>query len=258
MSPWTVLNTSALLIQSGIASGKSSQSDAIKASNEADLLRNQIAEQQAHLPSLRAALNAAIGRNPAAVLTPAISIPPNAKIMATEDKLRQRASEVNPEVAGADIHAREEAVRLAKLQYVPDFSLGVSTDLGGNIQNLLGSLTVPVLRYEAINAAVAQAQANLRASDAMRQQARLNLQSRVIADVTILHGIERQLSLFDGAILPRARQNALIIRSSYENNRATISDAFDSQRSVIAIERLKPSCKSHMKSPAWTLNLPLR
>ena len=114
------------------------------------------------------------------------------------------AAKQNPElIALADeIRGREQGIRLAKLQYVPDFNLNVGTDLMGVTQSLLAQATIPILRYEALNAAIAQAEAKLRASEAMRQEVGNNLTAQVIADIKIIRDADRQLDLFDHTILP--------------------------------------------------------
>ena len=104
--------------------------------------------------------------------------------------------------------------------------------------------TIPILRYEALNAAIAQAEAKLRASEAMRRQVGNNLTAQVIADITIIRDAGRQLDLFDHTILPRARQVVNVARTAFETGDASETDAasllnlLDDQRSLIAIERL--------------------
>jgi cobalt-zinc-cadmium efflux system outer membrane protein len=156
------------------------------------------------------------------------------------------AAQQNPElIALADeIRGRGEGIRLAKLQYVPDFNLSLGTDLMGVTQSLLAQATIPILRYEALNAAIAQAEAKLRASEAMRQEVGNNLTAQVIADIKFIRDADRQLDLFDHTILPRARQVVNVARTAFEAGDASETDAasllnlLDDQRSLIAIERL--------------------
>jgi outer membrane protein TolC len=108
----------------------------------------------------------------------------------------------------------------------------------GVTQSLLGQATIPILRYEALNAAIAQAEAKLRASEAMRRQAGNDLTAQVVADITIIRDADRQLDLFEHTTLPRARQVVSVGRSAYETGQASLLDLLDNQRSLIAIERL--------------------
>ena len=59
--------------------------------------------------------------------------------------LPQQLEQKSPELAAlaAEIRSKEKSIELAKLQYVPDFSLSGSTDLGGITQNLMAMATVP-------------------------------------------------------------------------------------------------------------------
>jgi outer membrane protein TolC len=132
----------------------------------------------------------------------------------------------------------KEGLKLAKLQYLPDLSLSLNSDLAGVTQSLAGMITIPLLRYEAINAAVAQAQANIRAMDAMRRQTGNDLAAKVVLDLNGVRDCDRQLDLFEHTVLPRAKQVVTVGRSAYEAGQSTLLDLLDTQRSLVSIERL--------------------
>jgi outer membrane protein TolC len=132
---------------------------------------------------------------------------------------------------------------LAKLQYVPDFNLSAGTDVMGVTQSVLGQVTIPIFRYEALNAAIEQAKANLRASEAMRRQAGNDLAAQVVADVTIIRDADRQLDLLEHTVLPRARLAVNVGRSAYETGHASLLELLDDQRSLVAIDRLVASLR---------------
>lgn len=121
---------------------------------------------------------------------------------------------------------------------MPDFSVSASTDVAGIAQTLTGMVTVPLLRYQAINAAIAQAEANLKSTDAMRRQTRNDLNAQIVMDISTLRDADRQLDLFEHTVLPRARQVVTVARSAYESGQSTLLDLLDSQRSLIVIQRL--------------------
>ncbi len=235
-----LLRTTSSVTEARNRAGTAGQQDVLKASNELDLSRNDIANMQAQLPAQLAALNALLSRPPDAPIPVPREFPSTRPVTQSDSELLALAARRNPELAALahEIEGRKEGIRLAKLQYYPDFSLSAGTDLGGVTQNLMGMVTVPLLRYQAINAAIAQAQANLRASESMRRQAGNDLNARVVMDLTTLRDADRQLGLFDHTILPRARRVVEIARSAYESGRASLLDLLDSQRSLIAIERL--------------------
>jgi outer membrane protein TolC len=235
-----LLKTTAMLAEARNQAGAASQADLLKAQNELDLSNNDLAAMQAQLPGQLAAINALLDRAPDAPLVPPAQIPPPRKIAFTDGQLLAFAAEENPELAAMarEIAGKNEGLALAKLQYLPDISIGASTDLKGVAQSLLGMVTVPWLRHEAIDAAVAQAQANLRADEAMHRQTRDDLAAQVVLDITFIRDADRQLDLFDQTILPRQMQTITLARSAYESGRAPLLDLLDSQRSLISLQRL--------------------
>jgi outer membrane protein, heavy metal efflux system len=241
-----LLRTIASLAEDRNRVGRSGLQDVLKSSNEADVSGNDIANMRSQLPSQRAAINALLSRPAEAPLPVPTKLPASRQVVYGDGDLVEMAAKQNPElIALADeIRGRDEGIRLAKLQYVPDFNLSVGTDLMGVTQSLLGQATIPILRYEALNAAIAQAEAKLRASEAMRRQVGNDLAAQVIADITIIRDAGRQLDLFDHTVLPRARQVVNVARTAFEAGDTSQADAasllnlLDDQRSLIAIERL--------------------
>jgi cobalt-zinc-cadmium efflux system outer membrane protein len=235
-----LLETIATTTDARNRAGAASQQDLLKARNEVDLSKNEIANMQSQLPAQRAAINALLDREPAAPLPVPTALPATRPSTYTSDQLLELAAKQNPELAALahEIRGKQEGLNLARLQYLPDFSLSAGTDLGGVTQNLMAMVTVPVLRHEAIDAAVRQADANLRAAEAVRRGTGNDLLARVVANVATLHDADRQLNLFERTVLPRARQSVALTRSSYESGRASLLDLLDAQRSLIAIARL--------------------
>ncbi|MGD0464326.1 MAG: TolC family protein [Tepidisphaeraceae bacterium] len=235
-----LLQTTATVTQARNRAGSAGQQEVLKAENEAEMSRNEIASLQSQLPSQLATINALLSRPADAPLLLPTDLPPARSIAYSDGQLVELAAKQNLElIALADeVRGRAEGIRLAKLQYVPDFNLSAGTDLMGVTQSLLGQATIPVFRYEALNAAIAQAQANLRASEAMRRQAGNDLAAQVVADITIIHDADRQLDLLQHTILPRASRIVSLARTSYQAANASLLDLLDSQRSLIDIERL--------------------
>jgi len=242
-----LLRTIATVAEARNRAGSSSgQRDVLKSSNEADLSGNEIANMRSQLPSQRAAINALLSRPADAPLPVPTKLPASRRVVYRDRELVEMAAKQNPELIALtdEIRGRGEGIRLAELQYVPDFNLSAGTDLMGITQSVLAQATIPILRYEALNAAIAQAEAKLRASEAMRREFGNNLTAQVIADITIIRDAGRQLDLFDHTILPRARQVVNVAQSAFETGNASEADAasllnlLDDQRSLIAIERL--------------------
>lgn len=235
-----LLQTAVMVAEARNRAGTGGQQELLEARNELDLSRNDIAAMQAQLPAQRAALNALLSRVPDATIPVPTELPPGKPMNESDAQLLALAARQNPELAALarEIAGRRQGVELARLQYYPDFAVGFSTDLAGITQSLAGMVSVPLLRYEAINAAIAQAEAELRASEAMRRQAGNDLAAQVVSDITTIRDADRQLDLLQHTILPRARQAVSLVRTAYQTGSASLSDLLDAQRSLIDIERL--------------------
>ncbi|MGD0768345.1 MAG: TolC family protein [Tepidisphaeraceae bacterium] len=241
-----LLQTMVFVTQSRNRAGAAGQQEVLKAIDEADLSRNDLQNMRSQSPAELAALNALLGRAADAPLPPPRQFPTPAAIQYSDDQLLDLAKRRNPELlAQADeLLARQQAIRQAKLQYIPDFNLSGSTDLMGITQSILGQATIPLFRHDAIEAAIAQAQANLKSSQSMRRQAGDDLAAQMVADLATLRDADRQLLLFEQTIEPRAQRVVDLDRSAYEAGRETLLDLLDSQRFLISIRRLAANLKA--------------
>jgi outer membrane protein TolC len=167
---------------------------------------NEIELQRAKLPSQLATINALLNRDPAAAIAPPTAIPPIPAIAPTDDELLHRAAQQNRELQAQrhDIAAKHDAIARAKAEYLPDVGINASTDLAGVTQSLMASVMLPFLRYQAIDAGIRQAEANLHAAEATRRQAGNDLASRIVADAAMLRDLDRQVALYQNTLLPRA------------------------------------------------------
>jgi outer membrane protein TolC len=240
-----LLETILSVTQSRSGAGMAGQQDVLKVTNELDFSANDIANMESQLPAQRAAINALLSRAPQAALTPPTHLPPAVSVQYSDDQLLILAAKQNPELqALADrISAQKQGIRLAQLQYIPDFNLSVGTDLMGISQSLLAQATIPIFRYEAIEAAIKQAQANLKAAQAMHRQTANDLNAQIIADITAFHNAQRQLDLIANSILPRLQQMIDVVQTEYESGQASLLDFLDARRSLIEIERLEANLR---------------
>ena len=235
-----LLQITATITEARNRSGVGGQQDVLKAHNEVDLVENDVANMRSELPIERAVINALLNRPANAAIPVPDSLPSTRPIVASDEQVLDRAAQLNPDlVALADeIRGKHEDIQLAKLQYYPDFDVAASTDLKGIAQTLLGEFTVPILRYEALRAVVAQAEANLHAFEAMRQQTNNDLAAQIVDDIATLRDADRQLDLLEHTILPRARQAVTLARTAYQTGNTSLLDILDSERSLIGIERV--------------------
>lgn len=235
-----VLRTMLSVTQSRNRAGSAGQQDVLRAANEVDLSANDLANMQSKLPAELAAINAILSRPPDAAIAVPQTLPQGNPIQYSDDALLALAARQNPELQALadELKGRQDAIELAKLQYIPDFNLSAGTDLMGISQSILGQVTLPIFRHEALDAAIAQAQANWRADQAMRRQTANDLNQQVVTDIATLRDADRQLDLLSHTIDPRSQRAVEVMRTAYESGQATGLDLLDSQRSLISIEQL--------------------
>jgi cobalt-zinc-cadmium efflux system outer membrane protein len=121
--------------------------------------------------------------------------------------------------------------------------VNVTTDLGGVAQSLVSSVALPILRYQAIDAGIRQAEDNLRATEAMLHHSHHELAARVVTDLAVMRDAHRQIDLLEKVIIPRTQQIVSASQASYGANQSSILDLLDGQRSLIALRRLVAELK---------------
>ena len=231
--------------QSRLSASFSPQQDLLKTTNERDMSKNELAGKQSKLLLQRAALNALLNRAPDAPLNSPATLPNPRNVPGDGADLLILASRNNPELRALarEAAAKAQAIRRAKQEYWPDFSVNVSTDLAGVTQSLMGSVMLPVLRHEAIDAGIRQAQADLHANEAMRRQTAHDLSSRVLGDLAMLHDAQRQIELYETTIIPRANNIVSTMQRSYAVGQTPMLDLLDAQRSLIALRKMLAELK---------------
>jgi outer membrane protein, heavy metal efflux system len=228
-------------LQSRIATGAGSQQNFLKAQDELDLSVNGIANMESQLRGQKAAIYAMLSLAPNATLLIPTQLPAPRALNMTDDEILTTAACRNPELRALamEVRGQQDGVRLAALQRLPDFSLAAGTDLAGITQSLSGMATIPVLRHEAIDAAIAQAKARLNAADAMSRQAKNDLSALLLLDIAVFRDADRQLKLFERDIIPRASRLVALTRAGYETGQSSLLDLLESQRALLALDRLR-------------------
>jgi outer membrane protein, heavy metal efflux system len=217
--------------------GGGSQQDILKTRTRRELASNDLESLRSRVPGQRARINALLGRPPGAPLAPPGELPAPGAFSLTDEEILARITSRNPELAAItrEMAGREEGIRLAKLEAIPELGLSAGADLGGMGQTLAGMVTFPLLRYEAIEAGIAQARANLAAAEAMRRQAENDLGSRAIASLQSFRNAERQVELFQGVIIPAAEGIISSTRASYSAGQIPLIELLDSQSTLLEV-----------------------
>jgi outer membrane protein TolC len=233
------------MVKLRIGTGTALQQDLLKAGNELESSKNEIASFRAKAAIQLAAINVILNRDPATPITVPTTLPSPRPVPGDDAALLKACAENNPELHAfaADLAAKKTAIKLAKQQYLPEFDVNVTTDLAGITQSLMGDIMVPVLRYEAIDAGIRQAEDNLRATAAAAHQFRHDLSGRVITDLVQLREAERQIAFLESTPIPRTRQIVSASQVSYGANQSSMLDLLDGERSQIAFQRLAAEMK---------------
>jgi cobalt-zinc-cadmium efflux system outer membrane protein len=221
-------------IEARVAAGRAPQQDLLKARDARDLAENALATAQARLPARRAALNAFLAREPGAPLD--IPSLPAARPLPAEDVgLLARAAERHPELRALarEVEGRSDGLRLARMEWIPELSLGFTADLNGMARNLMAMLSAPLLRYEAIRAGVERARAELEAARAARRQSESDLKARIVTALVEARDLDRAGALYETRILPRGERIVEASRAAYGAGQVPAIELLDAQRARI-------------------------
>ncbi len=216
-----------------VAVGSASQQDLLKAQTELDLAENDLANLRSQVAPAAARMNAILGRPSDAPVPLPESLPQPRPLPVPDGELIRLGAERSPELAALakEVAGREEALSLAKQAFIPDFSLSFS--LEGSAAQTAGAMLVLPLRFEAIRGGIEQARAGIRAAQAARTQYERDLAASFILNLVVLRNDERQIALFEGTIIPRARQTVEIAQTAYAASRVGFVELLDAQRTLL-------------------------
>lgn len=235
----SLLQSVIALNRAGIKTGTVRLQRWLSGQNRLDLLRSGTLELTQQLPRQLAALNALLGRPANTPLKPSQAVARVPVPARSNEQLLAMAVRRNPKLQalGKLAAAGRISMRRAKMQYIPNFALGLSTSLEGTVQNITGALVVPALRYQAIDASIRQARDQLRATRASWREQYNNLASRLLIDLIALRNDHRQLRLFRGHILPRWRMLAALTRAAYQQGGASADQQLGPNQTMLQIQQ---------------------
>ena len=235
----SLLHSMALLNKAGISTGGRQPGQWLVAQNATDQLRTQLIALRNAEPRALAQLNAALGRTAAAALNPPRHIPAVAPIAMSNRALLMLALRRNPEIRGLRrfVAADRISIRRAEMQYIPNFDLGISSSLDGTAQSFSSALVVPLFRYKAINASIAQARDRMRGEQAALRDSRINLAERLLIDLLALRNDRQQLALLAGRIMPRVKMLDVLARANYQQGAGTVQEQLKAQQELLSLEQ---------------------
>ena len=180
-------------------------------------------------------LNEVLGRDvhapmhrPAAIAVPRLGVLSIRTLVTLALKHNAALHGLNKQIAAA----RQDLLR-AKMHYIPNFDAGAATSLDGLMQNVSGALVLPWIKYEAFNAAIAQARAEIAAASAELRSQQLDIGTRLAVDVQMIRSDQAQLRLFEHSVLPRLNEMLLLVRARYQTGSGSAADQLNIQMSQL-------------------------
>jgi len=208
------------------------------------LLRAQVERREAEVDlegvraaarASRATLNAMLARDGDAPLELESALPERRAPSVGDAELISAGVENNPELQALALtaSARERALELARLQYLPDFNpfMGFT----GSVQQMLGvGVSLPT-RLPQIRAGIREAKAMLGGARAELRQMRLDRRSSFVAALYMLRFSELQTEALTLEIGPAADQVAGSADQAYATGMATFLELIEAQRVLLDI-----------------------
>lgn len=211
------------------------QQDLLRAEVEQRRAEDALKSLDATVPQARATLNAMMAREPEAPLAPPERMPAPRPLLADDAALLALAIKNNPELAALAhrVKGREDALELARLQYIPDFNpfLGLT----GTVSQAVGiGISIPTFLPE-VEGMVREAKANLREMRAMYRQTSFDKTAQVVAALYALRNSERQAELFEQQIVPTSERIVDNVRGAYSAGTGSFIELVDAQRVLLDV-----------------------
>jgi cobalt-zinc-cadmium efflux system outer membrane protein len=218
------------------AAGAATQPDVLRAHVELTHLQSKVTTEALALESARAELNALLSRAPEDPLgRPEDPAPP--RLTADPTALVAHALASRPELGAqrAVVAREDDAVRLARLDYLPDFEASAGRFVNHDAPDGFGamlSLSIPLAYKAKYDAALAEARARRaeaeaelrRLEDAVRREVRQ-------AYLRVRTAVE-QHELYRNLHLPQAEQTLAATENAYATNQVDFLSLLDSVRTI--------------------------
>lgn len=207
------------------------QRDLLRAEASLRTQENNLQNTQAELSAMRAMLNGMLARDPSAALDTSQDVP--REIAASDPQILASAVELNPEIAtlARQAEGRSDALELARMQWIPD--INPSFMFTGNVSQALGATVMLPTTIAEIRGGIREAEAMLRAGEAMLRQTRSDRTATLVATLVALRNSERQAALFETTLVPLADRVLSNTRQTYAAGSAMYLDLLESQGMVL-------------------------
>ncbi len=212
--------------------------DLLKAQIESRTAQSELANTRTRAASMRSMLNAMLGRAATAPLALPSAIPTPRPVTPDDSQLIAAGVTQNPELAALaqQVAGRQDAIELARLAYLPDFS--PSASITGSLSQSIGGMLMLPTKGPAIRAAIGEAQAMRESAQAMLRQTRQDRTANFVANLYLMRNAERQAELYRQQIIPAAQALVSSSRDAYAAGTVGFADFVDSERMLLTMRRM--------------------
>ncbi len=219
------------------AAGKVTLQDVYRAQIEQDRLATEIANLEDSRRPLLAQFKAALGLHAGQPDPPPPTRLESTPLTFDDDGLLEVAFRRNPRLKQmqAELQMAEAAIALARKSAVPDFSLGVMSDVNASpvMVRPLAGMSLPIWR-DKIAAQIARATAGRDATAARLSAEQLRLTVELALKSFEYRELTRTLALLEEKLVPKARQSFEIARAGYLAGQIDFFNLIDAERTLLS------------------------
>jgi len=233
------------------ASGLVGQQDVLKAQLELSQVEDDLAVNRRDIGTVTARLVELLNLDPRATLPPPAPPAPAANLLTEDDpdSLFAWYGSKRPEIAAATIGEQkaDQSISLAKRQYYPDLTLGVQyikvgerdvdvPDNGKDIWQVMAAVDVPIW-FGQVGSGVDEARADQARARSERTVAEVRVRSEIRDGVDRVATAEQRVELYEGVILPQARQAFESAEAGYQTGKIDFLNYLDSERVLLTARK---------------------
>jgi cobalt-zinc-cadmium efflux system outer membrane protein len=211
------------------------QQDLLKAQIEHRLAEAELSKVHAEHQMMVAMLNGMLGRKPDEPLQLPPGLPDARPVWVDDAQLIAAAVDAAPELSALarDVASRKNALELARMQFIPD--VNPMAAFTGSVSQMVGAMVVLPTTVPAIRAAIQEARAMLRSTEAMARQARADRGASFVASLYAMRNAEKLVALYRDTVLPKAEQALGSSRQAYAAGQIAFVELIDSQRTLLDV-----------------------
>jgi cobalt-zinc-cadmium efflux system outer membrane protein len=225
------------------STGTGPQQEVLMAQTEKYMILERQEMFRQKIQALEAMLNITAGREPTAPLGRPKQLV-STKIDLTLDELTRKAYEASPEIRVKEkmIAASEAKLQMAKKEFYPDVTLNMGVNQTGpefqNMYMLTASVNVPIYFQSKQEPAVKEATASLSEAKHDLEATKLMLASTLRDNYSMMQSAEKQLDLYENALIPKSTQDYQLALSGYGSGKIEALTVISRLKSFLDVELL--------------------